>query len=63
MAYTGTHVQGAAVGADAWNDTAAHADVPAVVVVAIALEVVEAGYSFRIVPSHGYPGKDSTPSS
>jgi hypothetical protein len=59
-AYIGTHVQGVAV-AGASNDTAgANADA---LVVEIALKMVEvdsadAEYSFRIVPSLGYPGKD-----
>jgi hypothetical protein len=65
MAYTGTHVQGAAA-AGALNDTAG-ADADALVVVdGIALEMVEVDSaavecSFRIVPSLGYPGKDPTP--
>ena len=61
MAYIGIHVQGAAA-AGALNDTAG-ADADALVV-GTALRMVEvdsdAEYSFRIVPSLGYPGKDPT---
>ena len=61
MAYIGIHVQGAAA-AGALNDTAG-ADADALD--AIGLEMVEvdsadAEYSFRIVPSLGYPAKDPT---
>jgi hypothetical protein len=63
MAYIGTHVQGAAA-AGGLNDTAG-ADADALDV-EIALEMAEvdsaaAEYSYRIVPSLGYPGKDPTP--
>ena len=56
---TGTHAQGAAGAAGALNDTAGD-DLVEIALKKVEVDSADAEYSFRNVPSLGYPGKDPT---